>query len=81
MPPQKFKSKSTNYDMALIIEIAKRGEKIAVGQKVYKSSGSCSNRSAMTRVASSMSYLAASANPSTGPCTAGYKKMLGSQLR
>jgi hypothetical protein len=49
LPLQKFKSKSTNYGMTLIIEMTKSREKVAAGRKVYASSGSRSNRSATVR--------------------------------
>jgi hypothetical protein len=81
LPLQKFKSKSTNRGMPLIIEITKRGEKAAARWKVYASSGSRSNRSATARAASSTPSLAASADSSTGPCTAGSMEMVGSRLR
>jgi hypothetical protein len=55
--------------------------KLPAGRKAYASLGTCSNRSAMTHAASSTSSLAASAKPSTGPCTAGSREILGSRLR
>jgi hypothetical protein len=76
------KYKSTNSGMTLlIIRITERRGKATAGQKVYVSSGSCLNRSATTRTTSSTPSLAASADPSTGPCTAGSREMLGSRLR
>jgi hypothetical protein len=64
-----------------IIGITERGGKAVAGQKVYASSGSRSNRSTTARAASSMPSLAASVDPSTGPCTAGSREMQGSRLR
>jgi hypothetical protein len=75
------KSKSTNRGTTLIIGINRKGGKATAGRKVYVSSGSRSNRSATARTSSSMPSLAASADPSTGPCTTGSKEMLGSRLR
>jgi hypothetical protein len=75
------KPKSTNNGMTLIIGITDRGGKAATGRKVYASLGSRFNRSATARAASSTPSLAASADPLTGPCTAGSKEMLGSRLR
>jgi hypothetical protein len=76
------KSKSANSDTTLsIIGITERGGKAVAGRKVYASSGSRSNRSATTRTASSTPYVAASTDPSTGPCTASSREMLGSWLR
>jgi hypothetical protein len=75
------KSKSTNSGTTLIIGITERGGKAAAERKVYASSGSHSNRSATARAASSTPSLAASADPLTGPCTAGSREMLGSHLR
>jgi hypothetical protein len=64
-----------------IIGITERGGKAVAGRKVYVSSGSRSNRSATAWADSSMPSLAFSADPSTGPCTAGSREMLGSWLR
>jgi hypothetical protein len=76
------KSKSTDSMTTLsIIGITERGRKATAGQKVYVSSGSRSNRFATARAGSSMPSLAASADPSTGPCTVGSREMLGSRLR
>jgi hypothetical protein len=75
------KSNSTNNGTPLsIIGITERGGKAATGQKVYASSDSCSNRSATARADSSTPSLATSADPSTGPRTAGFREMLGSWL-
>jgi hypothetical protein len=76
------KSKSIDNVMTIpIIRIKKRGRKATAGQKVYVSSGSRLNRSATAQAASSTPSLAASTDPSTGPCTIGSREMLGSRLR
>jgi hypothetical protein len=63
-----------------IIRITKRGRKATARRKLYTSLGSRSNRSAIVPEASSTPSLAASADPSMGPCTIG-SRVLGSRLR
>jgi hypothetical protein len=76
------KSKSIdNVTAVSIIRITKRERKAIAGRKVYASSGSRLNRSATAQAAFSTPSLAASADPSMGPCTTGSRKMLGSRLR
>jgi hypothetical protein len=76
------KSKSVDIVTTVsIIRITKRGRKVRARRKVYVSSGSRSNHSATVRAASSTPSLAASVDPSMGPCTIGSREMLGSRLR
>jgi hypothetical protein len=56
----------------------KREENCQQGGEAYASLSSRLNRSATARAASSTPTLAASADPSTGPCTTGNREMLGS---
>jgi hypothetical protein len=59
----------------------KMRRKLPAGREAYVSSSSSSNRSATTRATSSTPTLVAPTDPSTGPCTAGFREMPGSWLR
>jgi hypothetical protein len=75
------KFQSTKYSTTSFIGTTKREENCQQSGEAYASSDSCSNCSAMVHAASSTPTLAASTDPSTGPCTASSREMLGSRLQ